>query len=103
MTPQELQRLARIEALLMALVKSDRYLLEKHLQIADGRNVQVGKTTGTMIGTEATQKLAFFGNTPIVQPVQIAAPTGGATIDQPARDIINVIILRLTQLGLAAA
>ena len=75
MTPQELQRLARIEALLMALVKSDRYLLEKHLQIADGRNVQVGKTTGTMIGTEATQKLGFFGNTPIVQPVQMPAPT----------------------------
>lgn len=47
--------------------RSDRYTLDRLLQLSDGKNIQVGKTTGTIIGTEATQKLGFFGKTPIVQ------------------------------------
>ena len=101
MNEEQIRRIIREE--LQGLIKSDRYIFAKDIQIQDGRKIQVGKSNGTQIATEATQKLGFFGNTPIVQPVQMPAPTGGATIDQPARDSINVIILRLTQLGLAAA
>jgi hypothetical protein len=36
--------------------------------LADGNNVAVGTTTGSQIGTGATQKLGFFGATPVVQP-----------------------------------
>jgi len=36
--------------------------------IADGVNLTLGSTSGTQIGTAATQKLAFYGATPIVQP-----------------------------------
>lgn len=36
--------------------------------IADGSNIIVGSTTGTQIATATTQKLGFFGATPIVQP-----------------------------------
>ncbi len=35
---------------------------------ADGANLVFGTSTGTEIGTGATQKLAFYGATPIVQP-----------------------------------
>lgn len=35
---------------------------------SDGVNLAFGTTTGSQIGTGATQKLAFYGTTPIVQP-----------------------------------
>ena len=35
---------------------------------ADGVDVAVGTTTGTKIGTAATQKIGFWNKTPIVQP-----------------------------------
>lgn len=38
------------------------------LTINDGGNVAVGTTTGTKIGTSASQKLGFFNATPVVQP-----------------------------------
>jgi hypothetical protein len=40
--------------------------------ISDGDNFALGSTTGTQIGTSASQKLAFFGTAPAVQQ------TGGA-------------------------
>jgi hypothetical protein len=36
--------------------------------ISDNTNIAVGSTNGTMIATSATQKLGFWGTTPIVQP-----------------------------------
>lgn len=36
--------------------------------LEDGANVALGTTTGTKIGTAATQKLGFYGATPVVQP-----------------------------------
>ena len=42
----------------------------------DGVNLTFGTSTGTQIGTAASQKLAFFGNTPIVQPTMGAATAG---------------------------
>jgi len=36
--------------------------------ISDGYNVVLGTTTGTQFGTATTQKLSFYGKTPIVQP-----------------------------------
>jgi len=36
--------------------------------ITDAKNIVVGSTTGTKIGTATTQKLAFFNATPVVQP-----------------------------------
>lgn len=35
--------------------------------MADGANIILGSTTGTQIGTATTQKLGFFGATPVVQ------------------------------------
>lgn len=35
--------------------------------LTDGVDIALGTTTGTMFGTGTTQKLAFFGSTPVVQ------------------------------------
>ncbi len=49
------------------------YVFSKHIQILDGRNIIVGKTTGMKLGTEATQKLALWGGDPVVQPTPNAS------------------------------
>ena len=80
----------------------------KSIQILNGNDIQVGRTTGTIIATEgygdATptdpgQKLGFFGTPAIVQPGYIIAPSGG-TADTQARTAINAIISALQNLGL---
>lgn len=68
----------------------------------DGLNLFFGTTTGTMIGTASTQKLAFFGATPIVQPAAIASPTGGTTVDTEARAALNAVLAALRAEGLIA-
>ena len=99
MTEEQVRELIREE--LSVLIKTDRYAFQKLLQISDGRNIQLGQTTGTKIGTATTQKLGFFNKTPIVQVTAIAAPTGG-TPDAEARTAINSIRTALTNLGLTA-
>lgn len=47
--------------------------------LSDGANLAVNATTGTKIGTAATQKLGFWGATPIVRPTGWAAPSGTLT------------------------
>jgi hypothetical protein len=60
------------------------------LTLVDGLNIGTGTTTGIKIATATTQKLAFFGSTPVVQPASTADmrqalidlglyATGGAT------------------------
>lgn len=39
--------------------------------LADGENIELGTVTGTQIGTTTTQKLGFFGATPIVKGVTL--------------------------------
>jgi hypothetical protein len=70
--------------------------------LADAVNVAVGTTTGTRIGTATTQKLGFYGATPIVQGAGIADAAGGTTIDAEARAAVNAVISRLEALGLIA-
>ena len=47
---------------------SDRYLFERAIQIADGKNIQLATGTGTKIGTAIGQKLGFYNTTPVDQP-----------------------------------
>lgn len=83
-----------------ALSLGDRYMIMKLLQVADGRNVQLGRTTGTMFGTAHDQKMAFWGKTPIVQPGAISNPSGGTIIDIQSRSAISSILTLLTNEGL---
>lgn len=66
-----------VEDLLERLVKSDRYTIDRHIQMLDGYNMQMGTSVGTMIATSGLQKLGFFGITPIVQPTGVAVTAGG--------------------------
>ena len=38
------------------------------LEVYDGNNLVLGQGKGTQIGTDPTQKLAFFGTVPVAQP-----------------------------------
>lgn len=94
------KRVNDLENYLYAIVKSDRYVFTKTIQLWDGGKIQVGKTLGVQIATAATQKIGFFGATPVVQPPAITAPSGGATIDSQARTAINTIQSQLGNLGI---
>ena len=63
---------------LQKFIKSDRYVFEKLLQLQDGRNIQVGRGTGTKFGTATDQKIAFYGKTPVVQQSSISSPSVGS-------------------------
>ena len=96
------------------LLFSDRYVFQKHLQLLDGVNVQVAKGTGSKIGTETTQKLGFFGQTPVDKPETVSDPsissvsdggntTTNATINSNFSALdsaVGAIIDRLQELGL---
>ena len=81
---------------------TDRYTFQKLLQIFDGRNVQVGRTTGTKFGTATDQKISFHGVTPVIQASAISAPSGGDTQDAESRSKINEIRVVLSNKGFTA-
>ncbi len=62
---------------LAAVLGTDKFVFQKHIQLFDGRNIQTGRTTGTKIGTAADQKLGFFGVAPVAQQ---SAPTTLANV-----------------------
>jgi len=80
--------------------QSSKSVVQKSLQILDGKNIQVGKTNGTMIGTEATQKIGLYGTTPVAKQGSITAPSGGGTVDSQARSAINSIITAVKNIGI---
>lgn len=96
------ERVKILEGLLAHLIKSDRYTVHKTMQFLDGRNIQVGNSNGTQIATEATQKLGFWGATPVVRPVKIDNPSGAgaAGVDSPARQGVISILNLLEEVGL---
>src|SRR3990167_6034731 len=78
MTPQEKKDLETVKNLLAKIISSDRYYFERHLQLADGKNIQLPKGTGTMIGTASNQKLAFLGATPVIRQTSTGVSSGFA-------------------------
>lgn len=103
---QEIQQLkmemAELKSKLDFFIKQDRYLFQRDVEMFNGRNIKVGKGTGTKIGTSASEKLAFFGKTPIVQPTVYTAPVGGTTIDAECRAATNELATIIDNLGLKA-
>lgn len=70
---------------------SGTIFLQNNVTIANAKNLAFGTGTGTKIGTAASQKLAFYGATPIVQ----------ATLDTSASN--SDIVTALQNLGLVVA
>lgn len=101
MTEDEINKL--IDARLAHFMKQSKFVFGKPIQIEDGNDITLGQTFGTRIGTAASQKLAFFGKTPIIQyPTgYLIQPTGGATVDNEARARIQDINYLLAAYGFA--
>jgi len=59
----------------------ERYTFQKHIQIFNGRNIQLGIGIGTKIGTASTQKLGLWGVTPVDQPDAVSDPTTSTVTD----------------------
>jgi len=69
------------------------------LTFDDNRNIVLGSTTGTKIGTATNQKLGFFNATPVVQP---SATPVDATDLATALTLVNDLKSKLVTLGLIA-
>jgi len=65
---------------------------------ADAKNIAVGTGTGTKIASASTQKLGFFGATPVVQPAAVADATGAGDVVAQ----LNALLARMRSLGLIA-
>jgi len=105
MTPEEIRQLIKQE--LQILFGNDKFIFQKNIQIWDGKNIQLGKTNGTKIGIETSQKLGFFNTTPVDQPATVSdANTQGASYVQAdvqsIATAVNAVISRLKELGLIA-
>lgn len=105
MTPE--QRIEQLEQRLLILEQENNmfrmgrtYFFNKDLSIRDAYNIELGTTTGTKIGTSATQKLGLYGVTPVVQYGNIDVPSGGVTIDSVCRDKVTLILLALRGIGI---
>jgi len=86
------------------------------ITLADAKNISVGTTTGTKIGTDATQKIGFFNATPIAQPSSTGETSGftagsGTSVNDDSTFTGNVgstaytigdIVKHLKNLGLLA-
>ena len=71
---------------------------------SDGNDyIQVGKKYGTMIGTESTQKIGFYGITPVVQQAVPTIASGSSASDGTARAGVNAIITALIAVGIIKA
>src|SRR3990167_5330897 len=63
--------------------------IEGHLQLLDSRNIIVGSTTGTKIGTATTQKLGFFNAAPVIRQTDGANLTNNVTVGGTNDTIAN--------------
>ena len=103
MTQPELEQLVlQLKGRLDAFERTDRFTFAKLMQLLDGRNIQTGTTTGTMIGTASDQKIGFFGHAPVAQQSGISAPSGGTTVDTQARTAITSLINALRTIGITS-
>ncbi len=68
---------------------------------ADGVNLTLGTVTGTKIGTATSQKLAFFGKTPVVQQA-LGANTAGATYTSNEQSMLQLVYNLARTFGLGS-
>ena len=69
--------------------------------MTDGANVALGSTTGTKVGTATSQKLGFYGATPVVQPTMGAA-TAGSSYTSTEQGMLNAVYAAVRALGLGS-
>lgn len=86
----------------------DMLFADGGITMAEGQNIVLGTVTGSQIGTAITQKLGFFGATPIVRPSTYTPSNvttdrvydaNATTLDEIA-DVLGTLIADLQSLGL---
>jgi hypothetical protein len=106
------QRVRMLEDMFQRFIFSDNYAFDKTVNLRPNVNLVFGNGSklvansgdGTQIGTAPTQKLGFFGETPVEQQGAITTPSGGGTsatdaIDISGRVAIGQIKTALDNLG----
>ena len=75
------------------------------LSIKDGSNITFGTPTGTKIGMTTSQKIAFYGSTPIVQGAALTAAETTITHDAPGTPDYNCSgsVTNIAPYGLSSA
>lgn len=106
MNEEDIKKIVQEE--LEHFMSPDKFIFQKGIQIFDGRNIVLGKTTGTKVGTETTQKIGFFNTTPVVQQSKITdASAPGSSYVQAEQitqtNAINKLIDALEAFGLTAS
>jgi hypothetical protein len=97
------QRVAELERNLYEITIKDRYYFPLDLELAEGHNIRADKVTGNKIGSEASEKMGFWGATPVVQQAHVGTITEtGADQDAAARAVINQIIAVFDATGITA-
>lgn len=84
------------------IVRSDKIIPNRNIYLLDGGVISCGTNNGVKLGEGATDKMGFYGVTPVDQPITVNDPSGGATVDSEARTAITQLIDRLQELGLIA-
>ena len=77
----------------------DYFRFNDDVMLADGENIVLDTTTGTKIGTATSQKLGFFGATPVVQQSHVA-DADGTLADITTK--FNTTLAQIEALGLFA-
>jgi hypothetical protein len=67
--------------------------------LADGTNVVLDTVTGSQIGTSSTQKLGFYGASPITRSPAIPDASGGSVVDAEARSALNTLLAWARSIG----
>jgi len=90
------------DVLVIGSTDTNNIFMSQTVQMQEAKDLQLGTTTGTKIGTGTTQKLSFWNATPVVQPAAVADASGGATIDAEARTALNALLARMRTVGMIA-
>lgn len=94
-------RIEQLEAFIYKDKNTVEDIFRRNLALLDV-DIKLSSATGTKIGTASSQKLAFYGSTPVSQQATISNPAGGAVIDAESRTAINSILTTLDTYGLTA-
>lgn len=79
---QEIEQLKReiqdLREIINLFIIPGKYLFQRDLELSDNHNIVFSGKTGSKMGTSATQKLSFYGLTPIVQQSSTGETTGAS-------------------------
>lgn len=79
-----------------------RSAFTQNVVIVDGKHLQTGTTTGSKIGTDVAQKLAFWNATPVVQPAHAdqaaVTQTAGGTYTATEQAMLEALKTLVNQL-----